>query len=108
MFATVGSLGDLHPCLALALELKRRGHSVTIATIEYYRSKVEGLRLVRGKHGKYAAIFKLSGARGALSVTIRAYRANGKLLRTFRITVRANTVVSINVGSKVAHVTVIA
>jgi hypothetical protein len=70
--------------------------------------KVEGLRLVRGKHGKYAAIFKLSGARGALSVTIRAYRANGKLLRTYRITVRANTVVSINVGSKVAHVTVIA
>ena len=43
MFATVGSLGDLHPCLALALELKRRGHSVTIATIEYYRSKVESL-----------------------------------------------------------------
>jgi hypothetical protein len=70
--------------------------------------KVEGLRLVRGKHGKYAAIFKLSGARGALSVTIRAYRANGKLLRTYRITVRANTVVSVNVGTKVAHVTVIA
>ncbi len=43
MFATVGSLGDLHPCLALALELQRRGHSVTIATIEYYRSKVESL-----------------------------------------------------------------
>jgi hypothetical protein len=70
--------------------------------------KVEGLRLVRGKHGKYAAIFKLSGARGALSVTIRAYRANGKLLRTYRITVRANKVVSVNVGTKVAHVTVIA
>jgi hypothetical protein len=70
--------------------------------------KVEGLRLVRGKHGKYAAIFKLSGARGALSVTIRAYRANGKLLRTYRITVRANAVVSVNVGTKVAHVTVIA
>jgi rhamnosyltransferase subunit B len=43
LFATVGSLGDLHPCLALALELQRRGHSVTIATIEYYRSKVESL-----------------------------------------------------------------
>jgi hypothetical protein len=70
--------------------------------------KVEGLRLVRGKHGKYAAIFKLSGARGALSVTIRAYRANGKLLRTYRITVRANKVVSVNVGTKVAHVTVTA
>ncbi len=70
--------------------------------------KVEGLRLVRGKHGKYAAIFKLSGARGSLSITVRAYRADGKLLRTFRITVKANKVVSVNVGSKVAHVTVIA
>jgi rhamnosyltransferase subunit B len=43
LFATVGSLGDLHPCLALALELRRRGHIPTIATIEYYRRKVEGL-----------------------------------------------------------------
>jgi len=43
LFATVGSLGDLHPCLALALELQRRGHTSTIASIEYYRSKVEGL-----------------------------------------------------------------
>jgi len=45
LFATVGSLGDLHPCLALALELQRRGHAPAIATIEYYRSKVEGLGL---------------------------------------------------------------
>jgi UDP:flavonoid glycosyltransferase YjiC (YdhE family) len=45
LFATVGSLGDLHPCLALALELKRRGHTPAIATIEYYRSKVESLGL---------------------------------------------------------------
>jgi len=41
--ATLGSLGDLHPMLALALELKRRGHSVTIASSRYYRDKVEGL-----------------------------------------------------------------
>jgi UDP:flavonoid glycosyltransferase YjiC (YdhE family) len=45
LFATVGSLGDLHPCLALALELQRRGHLVTVATTEYYRSKVEKLGL---------------------------------------------------------------
>ncbi|MGA2729528.1 MAG: glycosyltransferase [Terracidiphilus sp.] len=45
LFATVGSLGDLHPCLALALELQRRGHIPTIATIEYYRRKVESLGL---------------------------------------------------------------
>lgn len=41
LFATIGSLGDLHPCLALALELKRRGHSVVVASTEYYRTHVE-------------------------------------------------------------------
>ena len=29
---TFGSLGDLHPYLAVALELKRRGHHPVIAT----------------------------------------------------------------------------
>ena len=41
LFATIGSLGDLHPSLALALELQHRGHNVTIAATPYYRSKVE-------------------------------------------------------------------
>ena len=41
VIATIGSLGDLHPCLALARELMRRGHHVTIATTPCYRSKVE-------------------------------------------------------------------
>jgi rhamnosyltransferase subunit B len=43
VIATIGSLGDLHPCIALALELRRRGHRVTIASTEYYRSKIEEL-----------------------------------------------------------------
>ena len=43
VIATIGSLGDLHPCLALALELTQRGHHVTIATTPYYRSKVEAV-----------------------------------------------------------------
>jgi UDP:flavonoid glycosyltransferase YjiC (YdhE family) len=43
LFATIGSLGDLHPCLALASELGLRGHEATIASTEYYRAKVEGL-----------------------------------------------------------------
>jgi len=30
LFSTVGSLGDLHPHIGLALELKRRGHAVTV------------------------------------------------------------------------------
>lgn len=43
VLATIGSLGDLHPMLALALELKRRGHQVTVASTAYYREKVVGL-----------------------------------------------------------------
>jgi UDP:flavonoid glycosyltransferase YjiC (YdhE family) len=43
--ATIGSLGDLHPTLALGLELKRRGHFVTVASTGYYRDKVESLGL---------------------------------------------------------------
>ncbi len=45
LFATIGSLGDLHPCLALACELQRRGHLVTLAATEFYRSKVEDMGL---------------------------------------------------------------
>ena len=43
LFATIGSLGDLHPCLALGQELQRRGHSITIAATEFYRDKVESV-----------------------------------------------------------------
>src|SRR5581483_5720225 len=43
LFATIGSLGDLYPCLALAVELQRRGHKVTIASTPYYRSRAEAL-----------------------------------------------------------------
>lgn len=39
--ATFGSLGDLHPFLALGLELCGRGHRVVMATMEFYREKVE-------------------------------------------------------------------
>jgi len=38
---TFGSFGDLHPYLAIAIELKRRGHSPLVATSEVYRAKVE-------------------------------------------------------------------
>lgn len=40
---TYGSLGDLHPYIALALGMQRRGHQVTIATSELYRARVEPL-----------------------------------------------------------------
>ena len=43
--ATFGSLGDLHPKISLGLELKSRGHDVTVAAMEFYRERVktEGL-----------------------------------------------------------------
>jgi len=43
VLATIGSLGDLHPMIALAIELQRRGHKTTIATIEAYRQKIESI-----------------------------------------------------------------
>lgn len=42
---TLGSLGDLHPCLALGAELRDRGVDVSIITTEFYRGRVEGLQL---------------------------------------------------------------
>ena len=41
VFATFGSLGDLHPYIAIARELKRRGHRPVIATFEAFREPVE-------------------------------------------------------------------
>jgi rhamnosyltransferase subunit B len=43
VFAVFGSLGDLHPHIAVALELKRRGHNIAFATLQYYREKIETL-----------------------------------------------------------------
>jgi rhamnosyltransferase subunit B len=43
---TFGSFGDIHPYMSLAMELEARGHEAVIATMEYYRQKIEeaGLR----------------------------------------------------------------
>lgn len=40
VLSTAGSLGDLHPYLAVGIELKARGHDVVIATMESYRRKI--------------------------------------------------------------------
>ncbi len=36
-----GSFGDLHPFLAIAIELQRRGHKAIVATSAVYREKIE-------------------------------------------------------------------
>jgi UDP:flavonoid glycosyltransferase YjiC (YdhE family) len=41
VIATFGSLGDLHPLIALALALKHRGYEPVIATTGLHRSKTE-------------------------------------------------------------------
>ena len=41
LLTTAGSLGDLHPYLAIAVGLKNRGHQVAVGTCEYYRGRVE-------------------------------------------------------------------
>jgi UDP:flavonoid glycosyltransferase YjiC (YdhE family) len=40
VLATFGSLGDLHPVIALGLELQRRGHHASIVTSEYHRERI--------------------------------------------------------------------
>lgn len=45
VLSTLGSLGDLHPVMGLALGLQARGHDVVLATSEFYREKVEGAGL---------------------------------------------------------------
>ncbi len=40
---TIGSLGDLHPKIAIAIELRQRGHDVVFATHQVYQSKIEAL-----------------------------------------------------------------
>lgn len=45
VLATLGSLGDLHPVMGLALGLKARGHEVVLATSGFYREKVEAAGL---------------------------------------------------------------
>jgi len=43
VLTTIGSLGDLHPKIAIALELQKRGHNVVFATHKEYQSKIEAL-----------------------------------------------------------------
>jgi UDP:flavonoid glycosyltransferase YjiC (YdhE family) len=45
VLSNIGTFGDINPLIALALELKRRGHVPVLALPDVYRSKVEPLGL---------------------------------------------------------------
>src|SRR3954468_11273970 len=51
VLSTFGSFGDIHPYVAIALELKARGHRPVIATSEVYREKMDaaGLEFFPGR-----------------------------------------------------------
>jgi UDP:flavonoid glycosyltransferase YjiC (YdhE family) len=42
VLTTLGSYGDIHPYIAIAMELRDRGHQPVIATSELYREKIQG------------------------------------------------------------------
>jgi rhamnosyltransferase subunit B len=43
VLTTIGSFGDLHPKIAIAFELRRRGHDIVFATHKEYQAKIEAL-----------------------------------------------------------------
>ena len=45
LISTIGSYGDVHPPLGIALELKRRGHQVTMAAQDKYEPRIRDLGL---------------------------------------------------------------
>jgi rhamnosyltransferase subunit B len=45
LLVTTGSLGDLHPCLALARELERRGHATCVASMAEHEPHVRAAGL---------------------------------------------------------------
>ena len=45
VLSNIGTFGDTNPLIAIALELKRRGHTPVMALPEVYRSKIEPLGL---------------------------------------------------------------
>jgi rhamnosyltransferase subunit B len=45
VLSNIGTYGDIHPLIAIALELKRRGHTPVMALPNVYRPKIEPLGL---------------------------------------------------------------
>ncbi len=51
VLTTFGTLGDVHPLIAMALEMRRRGHVPVLAVPEIFRPKIEPLGLEFAKVG---------------------------------------------------------
>jgi UDP:flavonoid glycosyltransferase YjiC (YdhE family) len=51
VLTTFGTLGDVHPLIGVALEMRRRGHMPVLAVPEIFRPKIEPLGLAFAKVG---------------------------------------------------------
>jgi UDP:flavonoid glycosyltransferase YjiC (YdhE family) len=51
VLTTFGTLGDVHPLIAVAIEMRRRGHTPVLAVPEIFRAKIEPLGLEFAKVG---------------------------------------------------------
>lgn len=81
VFATFGSLGDVHPFFAIGRELQRRGHRVTIATSAYHRAKIEDEGF--GFHAVRPDIAEFGGPAGLFRAFDRGPGGPIRLLRQF-------------------------
>ena len=58
---TIGSRGDVQPYIALALRLKKDGHTIVIITHDEFKGWIEGYGLIhRQAGGDPTALMKLS------------------------------------------------
>jgi UDP:flavonoid glycosyltransferase YjiC (YdhE family) len=78
LLTTIGSLGDLHPYIALALGLRARGHEAIVASSACYRRRIEALGLgYRPIRPDSAIVFDPAGMRRFMELrwgTIRCLR----------------------------------
>jgi len=51
LLTTIGSAGDVHPYIAIGVELRQRGHDVLLMTNPYFESRVRGAGLMFGALG---------------------------------------------------------
>ena len=91
LLTPLGSAGDVHPYVGLALALRGRGHDVTLATSAYFRPLIArlGLRLVplgtvdRPREQRRDTLtVDLSGAAGHVAVVGGPRSGKATLLRT--------------------------
>ena len=70
VFTTWGSFGDIHPFMALARELQARGHRAAIATLSWYREKIEaaGIQFYQLRPDELSTMLRGDGTRTACDV----------------------------------------